>query len=335
MSTGTVAVVAFAGISPFHLSVPGLVFGVDRRSDGIPRYDVRVCCAEGRRSVPTSGGYAVTAEHGLEGLRGAGTVIIPTWRSPEDAARPAMLRELRAAHKDGARIVGLCLGAFVVAEAGFLDGRSATTHWRYAADLAERYPAIRVDPERLWIDVDDVVTSAGTVAAIDCCLHLVRREHGADVANRLARRLVIAPHRSGDQSQYVERPVSPSDAPDAIGTTVTWARQHLGRPIAVDDLATRAQLSRRGFTRHFRASTGTSPHQWLLNERLALAQSLLETTDLSIELVAERSGVGSPATLRQHFRGRYGTTPQRYRRAFSRACEPNGPAATRGGRPGL
>lgn len=244
MSTGTVAVVAFAGISPFHLSVPGLVFGVDRRSGGIPRYDVRVCCAEGRRSVPTSGGYAVTAEHGLEGLRGAGTVIIPTWRSPEDAARPAMLRELRAAHKDGARIVGLCLGAFVVAEAGFLDGRSATTHWRYAADLAERYPAIRVDPERLWIDVDDVVTSAGTVAAIDCCLHLVRREHGADVANRLARRLVIAPHRSGDQSQYVERPVSPSDAPDAIGTTVTWARQHLGRPIAVDDLATRAQLSR-------------------------------------------------------------------------------------------
>ncbi len=334
MSTGTVAVVAFAGISPFHLSVPGLVFGEDRRSDGIPRYVLRICCAEGRRSVPTSSGYAATAEHGLEGLRGAGTVIVPTWRSPQDAAPPAMLGELRAAHKDGARIVGLCLGAFVVAEAGFLDGRRATTHWLYAAELAERYPAIQVDAERLWIDGDDVVTSAGTAAAIDCCLHLVRRDHGADVANRLARRLVIAPHRSGDQSQYVERPVPPSAAPDAIGTTLTWARQHLGHPIAVDDLAARAHLSRRGFTRHFRASTGTSPHQWLLNERLALAQSLLETTDLSIELVAEQSGVGSAATLRQHFRRKFSTTPQIYRRAFSRGCGPNGQSATPGGRPG-
>ena len=312
------AVVAFDGISPFHLSVPSLVFGEDRSADQIPRYDLRVCCAERRRTVRTNAGYSITTDYGLEGLRNADTIIIPSWRNTDEVPPQTLLDELRAAHSNGVRIVGLCLGAFVVAASGLLDGRSATTHWRYASELAERYPAVEVESDRLWVDLDDVITSAGTVAAIDCCLHLVRRDHGADVTNRLARRLVIASHRSGDQSQYIERPVSKSDRCGAMESTLTWARGHLDDHITIDDLSTRAHQSRRSFTRHFRVATGTSFLQWLLNERLALAQSLLETTDLSIEFVAERSGLGSPATLRQHFRRRFGTSPQLYRRAFTR-----------------
>ncbi|MHB8333172.1 MAG: AraC family transcriptional regulator, partial [Candidatus Dormibacteria bacterium] len=197
MLGGSVAVIAFAGISPFHLSVPCLVFGEDRSADGIPPYDLRVCGTEGHRSVPTSGGFCVTPEYGMEGLRGMDTIIVPSWRSPQEPPPTLLLNGLRAAHQNGARIVGLCLGAFVVAGAGLLDGRQATTHWRYAAELAQQYPAVQVDSDRLWVDLDDVITSAGTAAAIDCCLHLVRRDHGSEVANRLARRLVVAPHRSG------------------------------------------------------------------------------------------------------------------------------------------
>jgi transcriptional regulator GlxA family with amidase domain len=319
MNQGSVAVVAFEGISPFHLSVPCLVFGEDRRGDGIPPYDMRVCVAGRSRRVETSAGFSITADHGLEGLSGAATVIVPSWRSTAETPPPALLDGLRRAHDGGARIVGLCLGAFVVAAAGLLDGRRATTHWRYAGELAARFSAVQVDPDRLWVDLDDVVTSAGTAAALDCCVHLVRRDHGADVANRLARRLVIAPHRSGDQSQYIERPVTSTDAPDELGSALDWARRHLDQPIGVDELAARAHLSRRSFTRHFRAVTGTSPHQWLLHERLTVAQTLLETTNISIELVAERSGIGSAATLRQHYQRRFGTSPQSYRTAFTRA----------------
>lgn len=318
MKTRSVAVIAFDGISPFHLSVPSLVFGEDRSAEEIPRYDLRVCSVEHRRTVRTSAGYSITTDHGPEGLRGADTIIVPSWRSTDEVPSQILLDELRLAHSNGVRMVGLCLGAFVLAASGLLDGRSATTHWRYASELAERYPAVEVESNRLWVDLDDIVTSAGTVAAIDCCLHLVRRDHGAYVTNRLARRLVIASHRSGDQSQYIERPVCESDKRHAMESTLTWARGHLGSSITLDDLAAKAHQSRRSFTRHFRVATGTSFLQWLLNERLALAQTLLETTDLSIEFVAERSGLGSPATLRQHFRRRFGTSPQLYRRAFTR-----------------
>ncbi len=316
MNPGPVAVVAFEEISPFHLSVPCVVFGEDRSADGIPRYDVRVCVTGSSRRVATSGGFTVTADHGLEGLYGAGTVIVPSWRSTGETPPAPLLDGLRRAHDEGARIVGLCLGAFAVAAAGLLDGRRATTHWRYADELGRHYPAVQVEPDRLWVDLDDVVTSAGTAAALDCCVHLVRRDHGADVANRLARRLVIAPHRSGDQSQYIEHPVTTTDTPDEIGAALAWARGHLDQPITVDELAARAHVSRRSLTRRFRAATGTSPHQWLLHERLTVAQSLLETTALSIDLVAERSGLGSAATLRQHYQRRFGTSPQSYRRAF-------------------
>lgn len=310
--------IAFDGISPFHLSVPCVVFGEDRRADSIPSYDMRVCVAGRSRRVETSAGFSITADRGLEGLPGAGTIIVPSWRSTAETPPPALLDGLRRAHADGARIVGLCLGAFVVAAAGLLDERRATTHWRYADELADRFPTVQVEPDRLWVDLDDVVTSAGTAAALDCCVHLVRRDHGADVANRLARRLVIAPHRSGGQSQYVEHPVKAADTPDDLGRALDWARRHLDQPITIDELAARSHLSRRSFTRHFRAATGTSPHQWLLHERLTVAQALLETTRISIELVAERSGIGSAANLRQHYQRRFGTSPQSYRTAFTR-----------------
>ncbi len=317
MSSESVAVIAFDGISPFHLSVPCVVFGEDRRADGIPCYDVRICAAGRSRRVTTTAGFSVTADYDLQPLQTAGTVIVPSWRSTEDAPPAALLEALRSAHARGARIVGLCLGTFALAATGLLDGRRATTHWRYASVLSERYPMVRVEPDRLWVDLDDVITSAGTAAALDCCLHLVRRDHGADIANRLARRLVIAPHRSGDQSQFIERPVPPTDIPDEVATTMVWARQHLDQPITLEHLAAHASMSRRTFTRHFRAATGTSPHQWLLHERLGVAQSLLETGGLSIDLVAERSGLGSAATLRQHYQRRFGTSPRAYRDTFT------------------
>lgn len=317
MGTHRVAVVAFDRISPFHLSVPSLVFGEDREADGIPRYDLRVCSSEPRKWIATSGGFTIGTEHNLHDLLGADTVIVPSWRSPEESPPAPLLDALRMAHRDGARTVGLCLGAFVIAAAGLLDGRRATTHWRYAPYLARQYPAVEVDSDCLWIDHDDVITSAGTAAALDCCVHLVRRDHGAEVANRLARRLVITTHRSGDQSQYFERPVQAEDSANNTVLTLEWARRDLSEIITVEGMAAQAHLSRRTFTRHFRAMTGTSPHQWLLGERLALAQSLLETTELSIELVATRSGLGSAVNLRQHFRQRFNTTPVAYRRAFS------------------
>lgn len=317
MSEPRVAVVAFNGISLFHLSVPSLVFGEDRQSDGIPRYDVRVCSIEPRKRITTSGGFTIGTDYNLHDLREADTVIVPSWRSPEETPPQALLDELRMAHCAGARIVGLCLGAFVIAAAGLLDERRATTHWRYAPDLERQYPLVEVEPNCLWIDHDDVITSAGTAAALDCCVHIVRRDHGAQVANRLARRLVIATHRSGDQSQYVERPVQTEDSANNMNLTLEWVRNHLDEIITVESMAAQTHLSRRTFTRHFRAMTGTSPHQWLLGERLDLAQSLLETTELSIELVATQSGLGSAVNLRQHFRQRFNTTPVAYRRAFS------------------
>src|SRR5581483_850497 len=316
MALATVAVVAFDGISPFHLSVPCVVLGEDRREDGIPRYDVSVCALE-KGTVSTNSGFSIHIDHDVAAIERAGTVIVPSWRSPSDQPPKALLDALHAAHGRGARIVGLCLGAFVVAAAGLLDGRKATTHWRYAHELMARYPAIKVEPEVLWVDYGDVITSAGTAAAIDCCLHLVRGEHGAEIANRLARRLVIAPRRSGSQAQYIEHPAADLDAPDSMDEILVWMRQHFDQPLVIDELAARVHFSRRGFTRHFRAATGTSPRQWLLAQRIALAQSLLETTDLPIERIAERSGMGSAVSLRQQFQHVLNTSPQAYRRAFA------------------
>lgn len=311
----TMAVIAFDGISPFHLSVPCLVFGEDRTDAGVPRYKLLVCAAE-RGPLRTTAGFRIEAPHGLRAIARAGTVIVPSWRDEQERPPEALLRALRTAHRRGARIVGLCLGAFVLAEAGLLDGRPATTHWHLVPTFAARYPQVKLNPEVLYVDDGDILTSAGTAAGIDCCLHLLRLQHGAEVANRAARRMVVAPHRQGGQAQYIEQPLPESHADHRLTKVLAWVGKHLDQAHSLDALAERAAMSRRTFTRHFRQATGTTVVQWLLNQRLARAQRLLETTDRSIDAVAGDAGFGSAVSLRQHFGAAFNTSPMAYRREF-------------------
>lgn len=313
-----IAVVALDGAPLFHLSVPAEVLGADRTDAGLPRHDVRVARAT-RGPVRSSSGVTLQTPYGLEALEDADVVIVPWWgRLDGDALPPRLTAALQRAHARGARVAGLCGGAFALAEAGLLDGRRATTHWQYAAELAARYPKVRVQPEVLYVDEGDVLTSAGTAAAIDLCLHLLRSLSGAEVANAVARRMVVPPHRAGGQAQYVDVPVPDVREADGLSDALRWALEHLDQPLGVEDLATRAVMSRRSFTRRFRERTGTSAHQWLLQQRTLLAQRLLETTDLPVEVVARRSGFGSAVTLRTQFQRTLGTSPRDYRATFSR-----------------
>ncbi len=313
-----IAVVAFDGISPFHLSVPSLVFGENRLDLGIPDFKVSVCAAE-EGPLRTSAGFEIFTSNRLDALRGADIVIMPSWHGDGTPAPPALLEVLRSAHRGGARIVGLCLGAFVLAEAGLLDGKTATTHWNWAKALAERFPQVRVDRDVLYVDEGDVLTSAGVAAGLDCCLHLLRQLCGAEAASRVARRLVIAPHRQGGQAQFIEQPLPASHADDRLGKVLSWAAHHLDQPHSIDSLAQRASMSRRSFTRHFRQATGTTVLQWLLNQRLAQAQRMLETGSRPIEFIAQEAGFGSALSLRQHFRAAFNTSPSQYRKQFR--CE--------------
>lgn len=310
-----IAVVAFDGISPFHLSVPCLVFGEDRGIAGVPRFDVKVCAGEPGR-LATSAGFSIDVDHGLEAIARAAIVIVPSWHDDVRPAPEPLLRALRAAHKRGAVIVGLCLGAFVLAEARLLDERPATTHWYLAHAFAERFSSVQLVPEVLYVDDGDIVTSAGTAAGLDCCLHLLRRLCGAEAANRAARSMVVAPHRQGGQAQFIEHPVRASARDDRLAEVLAWAGAHLDEVHTLDALAERALMSRRTFTRRFREATGTTVGQWLANQRLALAQRLLETSDRSIEEVAGAAGFGSAMSLRQHFAAALHTSPSAYRRGF-------------------
>lgn len=312
----TVAVVAFDGISPFHLSVPCMVFGEDRTDSGAPRFRVQVCAPE-PGPLATNAGFTLVVPHGLEAIRRAQIVVVPSWRDDGSPAPPALIRALQAAHRRGATVVGLCLGAFVLAEAGLLDGRPATTHWHLAAAFAKQYPQVMLQPEVLYVDDGNVLTSAGTAAGIDCCLHLLRVRYGADTANRAARRMVVAPHRQGGQAQYIQQPVPAAAERDRLTPLLEWLGRHLQTPHELDDLARRALMSRRTFTRRFRESTGTTVGQWLQNQRLALAQRLLETTDRSVEQVAADAGFGSAVLLRKHFAAAFKVSPTVYRRQFS------------------
>jgi transcriptional regulator GlxA family with amidase domain len=302
-----IAVIAFDGITPFHLSVPGMVF-----RDAA--FDIQICAAD-PSPLRTTGGFDISVRHGLQALKRADIVILPTWHDDCRSAPATLLDALQRAHKRGARIVGLCLGAFPLAEAGLLGGRSATTHWAYADTLAERYPAVAVDREVLYVD-DEILTSAGVAAGLDCCLHLLRQLRGAEVANQVARQLVVAPHRQGGQAQFIERPVPESRSDDRFAQVLDWVNQRLADNHSIDVLAARAAMSRRNFTRHFRDATGTSFKQWLLNQRVAHAQRLLESSELSIEMVAQEAGFGSALSLRQHFRAALRTSPSGYRRQF-------------------
>ncbi|SEA18140.1 helix-turn-helix domain-containing protein [Variovorax sp. YR216] len=315
--THTVAVIAFDGISSFHLSVPGIVFGDPLARLGVPRYRLLVC-GERPGLVSTMSGFDIDVPHDLSVLDEAGTVIVPAWRDPDERPSEPLLQALRAAHERGARMVGLCLGAFVLAEAGLLDGRTASTHWVWASDFARKYPQVRLDPRALFLDEDDILTSAGTAAAIDCCLHLLRRDHGAEVANQVARRLVVAPGRHGKQAQYIEQPLPRTEGRDLLGKTLDWAIENLEQHLCVDQLAARSGLSRRSFTRRFKMKTGTTVTQWLLSHRLSAAQRLLEATDKPVEHIADLVGFGSTVSLRRHFTAAFSNSPTAYRKQFRR-----------------
>jgi transcriptional regulator GlxA family with amidase domain len=314
-------------VSPLELAAAVEIFGEARPDLGGPFYELRCCGGEGRRARAL-GGFDIVFDHDLAGLEGAHTVIAMPWDAGDTGGEPGarVLDALRRAHEGGARMVSFCTGAFVLAAAGILDGRRATTHWRRAAELAERHPEVAVDPRVLYVDDGDVLTSAGAAASIDLALHLVRLDHGADVASAIARRAVVAPHRDGGQAQYVEMPV-PEAEPDSFSGTLEWALEHLDEALAVADLAERAHMSPRTFARRFGGVTGSTPHQWLLRQRVLHAQVLLESTDEPVERIAQRCGFGAASALRQQFQRVLGTSPQAYRRTFRGG---GAPSAVRG-----
>jgi AraC family transcriptional activator FtrA len=307
-----------AGVPAFELGIVTEVFGLARPELDVPWWYELVVCAE--RPGPlrtTAGGLAVVVEHGLEALADADTVIVPGWSStPSDA----VVEAVREAHARGARLVSICSGAFLLAATGVLDGRAAATHWRYADRLAERYPDVEVNREVLYVDGGDVLTSAGSAAGIDLCLHLVRRDHGATIANAVARRLVIPPHRDGGQAQLIDVPMPPVPDDDPIARTMEWALGRLHEPLDLDTLARHAYMSVRTFTRRFRRATGTTPGRWLLEQRVRASLPLLEASELSIEEVASRVGFATAATYRHHFAAIMRTSPTGYRRAFGAAA---------------
>lgn len=320
MSDYRVAVLAFDGVSLFHLSVPGLVFGAAHGVPGLPQYEVRYCAVTPGR-VCSDQGIVIEVPDGLEFMQDADIVVVPAWADPAQKASTELAEALRQSHERGALVVGLCLGAFVLGDAGLLNGREATTHW-IARDLfAQRFPLSQFRPDVLYISESNVITSAGTVAAVDCCLHLVRQRHGADVANRMARLLVTPPHRQGGQAQYIEQPVPHLPSESRLPGVLEWAREHLAEPLSLDILADNARMSRRTFTRRFRETTGTTFIKWLNAERIARAQQLLETTDMPIDCIASEVGFGTAISLRQQFAAQLGTTPSAYRRAFCNAAD--------------
>jgi len=310
-----VVALTYDGVGAFGLGVVTEVFGYDRSASGLPRYDFAVV-AERPGPVRTDTGLTFLVEHGLDRLQEADLVVVLGWDDHDREPPEAVLQALRDAVARGARVMSHCSGAFVVAAAGLLDGRTVATHWAHADELARRYPAVHVDSDVLYVDDDPIFSSAGTAAGIDTCLYLLRREHGAAVANAVARDMVVPPHREGGQAQYVQVPVPAVDEGSRLREVLTWAQEHLDAPLSVDELAARALMSPRSFARHFRAATGCSPHAWLLAQRVALAQQLLEQSDLGVDEVARRSGFGAPTTLRHHFSLRMGTSPQAYRRTF-------------------
>jgi transcriptional regulator GlxA family with amidase domain len=307
-----VAVLALDGVVPFELGIPSRIFGAATDDAGRPLYDV-VTCAPGGQAVATADDFQVTVRHGLEALRGADTVIVPPSRAAGEVDERVAdaLRELPAT----TRLASICTGAFVLAAAGLLDGRRATTHWRESAALQRAFPRVRVDADVLFVDEGPVLTSAGVAAGVDLCLHMVRRDHGSAVGNRVARSCVVPPWRDGGQAQYVERPV-PAAADTSTAGSREWALTHLERPITLAELAARSGMSVRTFSRRFRAEAGLTPVRWLVQQRVDRARRMLEAGDESMERIAARAGFATAASMRMHFRLVVGVTPASYRRTF-------------------
>ncbi|MFT3942730.1 MAG: helix-turn-helix domain-containing protein [Ancrocorticia sp.] len=306
---------AFEGISLFHVASPLLVFGEVTRLGLASDWTIEMWSDDGA-TIHTTDGVEFTDMHEPDHVAEADLLVFPSW--PNDLPEPGepVKSLIRNAHERGATVAGLCLGAFPVAASGLLDGRTATTHWLHADTLAERYPAVQVSPDPLYIDHGDVLTSAGTASALDACLHIVRERLGAEAASTIARRAVVAPHREGGQTQFIDKPV-PTHQHDSLGETLDWALANLDQPLDVRSLAAHANMSVRHFTRRFKETIGTTPARWVLSCRLDEARHLLETTAWSIEKVACASGFVSAVTFRQNFVAQYGTTPTSYRMRFA------------------
>jgi AraC family transcriptional activator FtrA len=310
----TVAAVVDQGALTFDFAIPCEVFGLDRSDIASPWYEFLVVAA-GDRRVQTQTGFVIEAPLGLDALDDADTIVVPGWASPEIEPSDALVAALRRAHRRGARIVSICTGAFVLAAAGLLDGRRATTHWLYVDLLKERYPQVELDPGVLYVVDGRVMTSAGTAAGIDLCLHIVTSDYGADVAAAVSRRMLMPLHRSGGQAQYVDTPV-PAARGDEMNELLAWAIERLSAGLTVDDLVRHAAVSPRTLTRRFRQATGLAPGEWLQAERLRLARRLLETSDDPIERVARNAGYDTPVAMRAQFARRLRTSPRAYRRTF-------------------
>ncbi|MEV7380621.1 helix-turn-helix domain-containing protein [Streptomyces lydicus] len=321
MTPHRVVALAIPPQSTFELACAAEVFGLSRHELPSP-YEFGVC-AERPGPLATLAGYDMTVRQGLDALRTADTVVIPGLPCRQEPAPPAVLDAVRRAHRRGARIVAICSGAFLIAQAGLLDGRRATTHWRMAAEFAARFPKVEVEADTLYIDLGDVATSAGTAAGIDLCLHLVRADHGAAHAAHIARHMVMPPHREGGQLQYAAS-VRADAPPDSLAAVLEWAVEHLHEPLTVDDLAARVAVSPRTLARRFTEQLGTSPGRWLLHQRVMAARTLLEDTDLAVEAIATKVGLSTATNLRRRFHATVHTTPAAYRRAFGR--RPHTPA---------
>lgn len=315
----TVSVLAFDGMTPFELGAVVEVFGLPRPELDVPWYDLRVC-AYSPGPMRVVGGFTMTAEHGLDAFAAADTVMVVAVPDVRRDPPPEVVAALRAAHARGARVVSICSGAFALAAAGLLDGREATTHWQFADLLRRRHPRVRVTPDVLYVDGDDVLTGAGSAAGLDLCLHLVRKDHGARIANMVARRLVVPPHREGGQAQFVEAAVHPPAEDDPVARAMAWALAHLAEPVTVAGMARVACLAPRTFVRHFGRRTGTSPLRWVIGQRVLAALPLLEEGTAPIEEIGAAVGFESPATFRHHFVRAMKTSPSAYRRTFRGAA---------------
>jgi AraC family transcriptional activator FtrA len=315
-----VVALVYDGLCAFEFSCAAEVFGLSRPELGPDWYRFETCSLKGA-SVSSQYGMRMKAANGLERMTAAGTIVIPGWAGIDVPVPHAILEALRSAHARGARVLSICSGAFVLAATGLLDGRQATTHWRYAAALQRRFPKIGIDANVLYVDEGSILTSAGSAAGLDLCLHLVRRDYGSKVANQVARRLVTPPHREGGQAQFLERPVEDrarvAEQRGSLAVLLDKIRKQPGKPWHIAELARLSAMSKRTFMRRFRAATGFSPADWVTRARVDAARELLENTTLSIDHIADHCGLGTPATLRHHFRKKVGLSPTQYRKGFS------------------
>ncbi|MGF6163898.1 AraC family transcriptional activator FtrA [Pseudomonas sp. 2725] len=330
---GLVAILAYDGLCTFEFGIAVEIFGLPRPEFDFPWYEHRIVAVD-QGPMRAMGGIQVLADGGMELLADARTIIIPGWRDRSATVPAELIAALRQAHARGARLLSICSGVFVLAATGLLDGHGATTHWRYTSELAERFPGILVDPDVLYVDSGQLITSAGSAAGIDACLHLVARDFGTQVANSVARRLVMSPQRSGGQAQFIPTPVSPAPRND-LSRVMQWARERLHEPLEVRDLASEAAMSERTFLRRFTEASGQSPKTWLQHERLGRARELLESSDQNTEQIAERCGYRSVESFRVAFRTVVGVPPSVYRERFGRggntspSVDLQGPIASR------